>query len=169
MENFYSRFQLAAEQWPSNIAVELQQQAGSGERFTYTDLRQHSASVAAWLERSGVEHGGRCALLAANSPRWVAAYLGILASRSVAVPLDTAFKAEQVERLLADSGAALLFCDARHLLLARRAAEAHGTRLVLLDSVAMAFIRVLCEQMVAVRETRPHCDWRHGGAARRRG
>src|SRR5438874_3725954 len=136
MENFYSRFQLAAEQWPSNIAVELQQQAGSGERFSYAELRQHSESAAAWLERSGVERGGRCALLAANSPRWVAAYLGILASGRVAVPLDTAFKPEQVSKLLADSGSTILFTDAKHLELSRRAISGQPMRLVLIDDAA---------------------------------
>src|SRR5438874_2742725 len=127
---------LAAEEWPSNIAVELQQQAGIGERFSYAELRQHSESAAAWLERTGVERGGRGALLAANSPRWVAAYLGILASGRVAVPLDTAFKSEQVSKLLADSGSTILFTDAKHLELSRRAISDRPIRLLLIDDAA---------------------------------
>jgi long-chain acyl-CoA synthetase len=38
-----------------------------------------------------------------------------MAAGCVAVPLDTAFKAEQVAKLLKDSGASLLFVDSHHL------------------------------------------------------
>ena len=55
----------------------------------------------------------RVAILAANHPRWVAAYLGIIAAGRTAVPLDTAFHADQVKKLLIDSGASLLFCDVK--------------------------------------------------------
>jgi long-chain acyl-CoA synthetase len=41
----------------------------------------------------------------------------------VAVPLDTAFHADQVAKLLKDSGASILFCDAKHLAVAQQAAE----------------------------------------------
>ena len=69
----------------------------------------------------------RVAILAANHPRWVAAYLGIIASGRIAVPLDTAFHADQVKKLLIDSGASLLFCDGKHLPVATEAVE--GTAL----------------------------------------
>ena len=65
--------------------------------------------------------GLRCAILAANSPAWVAAYLGIIASGNIAVPLDTAFNAAQIAKLLEDSGATLLFVDQRHLETAKQA------------------------------------------------
>jgi long-subunit acyl-CoA synthetase (AMP-forming) len=54
-------------------------------------------------------------------PRWVAAYLGIIASGCAAVPLDTALHADQVTKLLKDSGASAVFCDAKHLPVAQPA------------------------------------------------
>ena len=49
--------------------------------------------------------GDCCAILAENSARWCATYLGILRLGAVAVPFDTTYKPEQVAELLADSGA----------------------------------------------------------------
>ena len=58
-------------------------------------------------------------------PRWVAAYLGIIASGCAAVPLDTALHADQVTKLLKDSGTSAIFCDAKHV--PRGASGSHGT------------------------------------------
>lgn len=79
-----------------------------------------SESVASWLS-TRVARDARVAILAANHPRWVAAYLGIIASGRTAVPLDTAFRADQVKKLLIDSGASLLFCDVKHQTVAQEA------------------------------------------------
>ncbi|MGE5726270.1 MAG: AMP-binding protein, partial [Acidobacteriota bacterium] len=110
MHTFYSRFLEAAERQPQAIALEMQRRDRL-EQVTYAELRQAAATLAAWLRDSGQRPGARIAFLAANSPRWVAAYLGTLAAGCVAVPLDTAFHADQVARLLRDSGSTLLFTD----------------------------------------------------------
>ena len=51
----------------------------------------------------------------------------------VTVPLDTAFNAEQVSKLLQGSGSSLLFVDAKHLPVAQRAVADSPIRLVLLE------------------------------------
>ena len=89
-----------------------------------------SESVAQWLS-TRVAKDARVAILAANHPRWVAAYLGIIAAGRTAVPLDTAFHADQVKKLLVDSGASLLFCDAKHLAVAREAVAGLNAGLVM--------------------------------------
>jgi long-chain acyl-CoA synthetase len=76
------------------------------------------------------------AILAANHPRWVAAYLGIIAAGRTAVPLDTAFHADQVKKLLIDSGASLLFCDVKHLPTATEAVEGINVGLVMTSTAA---------------------------------
>src|SRR5258706_4112028 len=134
MQNFYAGFLRSVERWPDAVAVEVQQPAGVGERHTYAELRRMAESVGNWLTQNHVERGARCAVLASNGPRWVAAYLGALAAGCVAVPLDTAFKTEQVSTLLKDSGSSILFVDARHLAMASPAAERNNVRVVLLDS-----------------------------------
>jgi len=65
---------------------------------------------------------------------WVAAYLGIICAGRVAVPLDTAFHADQVAKLLKDSGASVLFCDAKHVAVAQQAAEGLPVSLVMTSS-----------------------------------
>src|ERR1051326_961002 len=134
MPNFYSRFLSAAERWPDGIVIEVQRQSGEVESHSYLKLRRMAEAVGSWLQRSGVPRGARCAVLAANSPRWVACYLGSLAAGCVGVPLDTAFKPDQVRKLLLDSGASVLFCDARHLASAVEACRGLDVRIVQLDT-----------------------------------
>jgi len=122
MPTFYDRFVDCAERWPSNIAVEIQT-PDAMESYTYSDLRSMSESVAAWLVANRLRPGERVAILAENHPRWVAAYLGIIAAGATAVPLDTAYHPDQVAKLLKDSEASLLICDHKHWQLAREAAD----------------------------------------------
>jgi long-chain acyl-CoA synthetase len=129
MPTFYERFQESARKFPDNIALEIQRQQ-TVERVTFAELTRMSESVANWLS-TRVPRDARVAILAANHPRWVAAYLGIIAAGRTAVPLDTAFHADQVKTLLIDSGASLLFCDAQHLPVAMESVEGINVGLVM--------------------------------------
>jgi long-chain acyl-CoA synthetase len=138
MGNFYRRFLESVETWPQNVAVEMRHAAPAGqpvevERYTYAELRRMAESVGRWLGDQEMPRGARAAILAANGPRWVAAYLGAIAAGGVAVPFDTAFNAEQVAKLLRDSGSACLFTDRKHLPVAQQAIAGLAVRLVLLD------------------------------------
>jgi long-chain acyl-CoA synthetase len=129
MATFYQRFQESARKFPDNIALEIQREQ-TVERVTFAELTRMAESVAHWLS-TRVPREARVAILAANHPRWVAAYLGIIAAGRTAVPLDTAFQAEQVKKLLIDSGASLLFCDVKHLAVAAEAVAAVKVPLVM--------------------------------------
>src|SRR3954451_21312926 len=142
---FYSRFVESVDRWPLAIAVEIQRQSGSQvaplfpgtvvtaadgqilERYTYTQLRTMAESVARWIQAQSLEPGARCAIMAGNSPRWLATYLGVVAAGMTAVPLDTAFHADQVAKLLDDSGATLFFADEKNI---RVAVEAVAQRTI---------------------------------------
>ena len=113
MPTFYDRFVECEERWPQNVALEIQRGAEL-ESYSYAELRRMAESVGRWLQEQHLEAGSRCAILAENHPRWVAAYLGIIAAGHTAVPLDTAFHADQVAKLVKDSGSLLLFCDPKH-------------------------------------------------------
>src|SRR5438270_10489649 len=99
MPTFYDRFVECAERWPNNLAVQIQKPEGI-ESHTYAELRSMAESLAAWLVRRNMQPGARVAILADNHPRWVAAYLGIIAAGGTAVPLDTAYHAAQVVKVL---------------------------------------------------------------------
>ncbi len=134
MPTFYQRFQETARKFPENIALEIQRQQ-TVERVTFAELTRMSESVANWLS-TRVPRDARVAILAANHPRWVAAYLGIIAAGRTAVPLDTAFHANQVKKLLIDSGASLLFCDVKHLPVAVEAVAGLSVSLVMTSAAA---------------------------------
>jgi len=133
MPTFYDRFVECAGRWPQNVAVEVQRAEGT-ESYTYIELRRMAESLGAWLVERGIQPGSRIAILADNHPRWVAAYLGIIAAGATAVPLDTAYHADQVAKLLRDSGSSLLISDLKHLAVAREATSRSQAEIVLTES-----------------------------------
>ena len=132
MPTFYDRFVECAERWPDHVALQTQRHDRI-ESCTYAELRRMAESVARWITENRFVRGSRLAVLADNDPRWVAAYLGIIASGCAVVPLDTNLHADEVAKLLKDSGASALFCDAKHVGLARSAVQELKLGLVLMD------------------------------------
>jgi long-chain acyl-CoA synthetase len=137
MPTFYDRFVECAERWPNNVALELQRHDHI-ESYTYSELRRMAESVGRWVTENGFAQGSRLAIVADNHPRWVAAYLGTIAAGCTVVPLDTALHADQLAKLLHDSGSSVLFCDAKHAQAAREAVGSLNIGLVLMDPDRMA-------------------------------
>jgi long-chain acyl-CoA synthetase len=136
MPTFYDRFVECEERWPGNVALEIQRHDRL-ESCTYAELRRMAESVGRWIGENGFARGSRLAIVADNHPRWVAAYLGVIAAGCTVVPLDTALHADQLTKLLKDSGASALFCDAKHAEIAREAVTGLNIGLVLTDSDRM--------------------------------
>jgi long-chain acyl-CoA synthetase len=132
MPTFYDRFVDCAERWPNNVALEIQRHDHL-ESVTYSELHRMAESVGRWITDHGYTHGSRLAIFADNHPRWVAAYLGIIASGCAAVPLDTALHTDQVSKLLKDSGASAVFVDAKHVPIVRPAAGVLKVGILLMD------------------------------------
>ncbi len=151
---FYKRFLEAVNRWPDKIALEIQRQPGATpsqigtsniittadghvvEQYSYRQAQSNAEKIGAWLVKRGLPRGSRCAILASNSPRWVATQVGIIAAGHTAVPLDTAFTATQAGKLLDDSGACILFTDARSMEVSREAVKRRKApvQLVLMDA-----------------------------------
>src|SRR3984957_12037865 len=136
MPTFYDRFVECSERWPENVALELQRN-DQLESCTYAELRKMAESIGRWIGEQKFDRGARLAILADNHPRWVAAYLGIIAAGCVAVPLDTALHADQLIKLLRDSATSALFCDAKHVSVATEAGAETTVGLVLIDPERM--------------------------------
>jgi len=132
MPTFYDRFVECAQRWPDNVALELQRHDHL-ESCTYAEVRRMAESVGRWISENKFPRGSRLAILADNHPRWVAAYLGIIASGYAAVPLDTALHDDQITKLLKDSGTSAVFCDAKHLPVVRPAVSELKLGLILMD------------------------------------
>ncbi len=130
MPTFYDRFRECAARWPENPCLEIQKR-DAVESYTYGEVHHMAESVGQWLTQQSLEAGTRVAILADNHPRWVASYLGIIAAGFTAVPLDTAFHADQVAKLLKDSGTRLIFSDEKHLKIAQEAIGEVAVQIVL--------------------------------------
>ena len=134
--NFAARISAVALAGPDRTAIEQLHADGSVDPTTYGALEGLAGRMAAWLLETGIQAGDRVAILADNDARWIAAYLGVLRIGAVAVPLDTAYKAGQVQTVLDNSGARLLFTTPRYVETARAGAaaidESRRPRLVLL-------------------------------------
>ncbi len=132
MPTFYDRFLECAQRWPNNVALELQRHDHL-ESCTYGELQSWAQSIGRWITENNFAPGSRLAILADNHPRWVATYLGIIASGCVAVPLDTALHDDQIVKLLKDSGTSAVFVDVKHVPVTRRAVSELKVGLILSD------------------------------------
>src|SRR5438132_181415 len=132
MPTFYDQFVEAEQRGPQNVALEIQRK-DQVESYTFAETRKMAESIGRWMSEKKLPSGARVAILADNHPRWVATYLGAIASGYTAVPLDTAFHADQVSKLLKDSGASLLVADVKHLAIAQQAVSGLKVGIVLTD------------------------------------
>jgi len=138
MDNFCARILDAAGRFPDRPAIEKVRADGL-DSVTYRRLVEDAGRFAAWLTGAGLVPGDRAAILADNDASWIAAYLGTLWMGGVAVPLDTAYKAAQVQTIVEHSGAKILFTIPRYLDTARAAVAPLGPgapQLVLLTGSA---------------------------------
>src|SRR5208337_4242213 len=133
MPSFYEHFRACADRWPDHVALEIQRRDLT-ESYTYAEVRRMAESVGRWLQENGFQAGDRAAILADNHPFWVATYLGIIVAGCTVVPLDTALRADQVAKLLKDSGTSLLFCGSKYLTGVQQAAEDLPVKFVRTDA-----------------------------------
>ncbi|WP_435772059.1 class I adenylate-forming enzyme family protein [Nocardioides sp. SYSU DS0651] len=98
----------AAAELPDRLAVV---EAG-GRGLTWSELDGEVDRVATGLGAAGVLAGHRVMIVMGNRLEFVTAYLGVLRAQAVAVPVNPGSTAEEVARLLADSGARLVVADA---------------------------------------------------------
>jgi long-chain acyl-CoA synthetase len=132
MPTFYDQFVEAEQRGSQNVALEIQRK-DQIESYTFAESRKMAESVGRWMSEKKLPSGARIAIFADNHPRWVTTYLGVIASGYTAVPLDTAFHADQVTKLLKDSGASLLVTDVKHLPVAQQAVGGMTVELILTD------------------------------------
>jgi long-chain acyl-CoA synthetase len=96
----------------------LRKSGGCWQETTYGALREASDRIRAGLTARGFQPGDHAALLAASSPEWVMAYLGILKAGGVVVPVDKDLREIEVHHILSHGGVSVLFADSARLGLA---------------------------------------------------
>jgi long-chain acyl-CoA synthetase len=95
-------------------------------RLTYAQLWAHTKQYAAVLREKGVGPGDKVAILLPNTPHFPLTYFGALALGAVAVPVHALLKSEEIQYVLADSGAKVLVCAAPLLGEGAKGAELAG-------------------------------------------
>ena len=83
----------------------LRHRDGGWEPISYADSARAMNAFAAQLEALGVKDGDRVGLQSENRPEWGLAYLAIMATGAVVVPLDAQLRAQEVGEILATSEA----------------------------------------------------------------
>ena len=84
----------------------------AGGVIGYGELWRRIGVVAAMLRQSGVERGDWVALLMKNSAAFIEIALAVSHIGAVLVPINFRLARAEVDFILRDSGAAMLFCDA---------------------------------------------------------
>jgi len=95
------------------------------QRITYGELDENSNRAANALLKIGMKKGTHVAILMSHSPAWVINYFGVIKGGGIAVLLNTALKAPELEALLRDSDSEGISADAffssnRHSLIKAR-------------------------------------------------
>ncbi len=80
-------------------------------RTTYREFEQRVNRLASALRAAGIEPGDRVAFLAPNIPAMLEAHYGVPAAGAVLVAINTRLGRDEVEYILGDCGARIVFCD----------------------------------------------------------
>ncbi len=126
----------AARQY-GDIPFLLRYSAGEWQGYSFVEAARAQHAFRALLEREGVRPGDRVGLQSENRPEWMLAYLAILETGAVVVPLDAQLKAVEVGEILATAGATHCVVSARQqgVIEQVRGARLPELKLVSLDPV----------------------------------
>lgn len=83
--------------------------------LSYAQALGEISRTAKYLVSIGIRPGDRVAVSGSNTPEWSIAYLAVLFTGAVVVPIDYQLKNEETENLLRASGAKALFIDEEKL------------------------------------------------------
>ena len=86
-----------------------------GRRVSYSELENESSRLAEALVKVGISRGDRVAVMAANSPEYIAACFGIVKAGASVVPLDPKYKPAELDALFGDSRPRFLVADSEAL------------------------------------------------------
>jgi len=81
------------------------------QRITYGELDENSSRVANALLKLGMKKGSHVAILMSHRPEWVISYFGVIKAGGVAVLLNSALKAPELDSLLRDSDSEILITE----------------------------------------------------------
>jgi len=85
------------------------------EKITYRQMRDRAYRLANALKSLGVNKGDRIAVFLKNSPEWFDIFFALASLGAVLTPVNFLLKSKEVEFIVNDSGATILFCGSDFL------------------------------------------------------
>jgi len=85
------------------------------KRLTYKELKERAEQSAGAMQALGIGKGDRVGILMSNGAQWLALFYGAALIGAVTVPVNTRFKAAEIDFCLKQSGAKVLFYADRFL------------------------------------------------------
>ncbi|AXV18227.1 malonyl-CoA synthase (plasmid) [Neorhizobium sp. SOG26] len=104
-----------------------------GKVWTYGEMLQESARLAATLEKLGVSPGDRVAVQVEKSVPALMLYLACVRAGAVYLPLNTAYTLNEIEYFVGDAEPSLVVCDPRNQAGIAEIAAAKGASVETLD------------------------------------
>lgn len=89
----------------NQVALYYEDASGTESRYTFSDFRTWSNTLAATLRASGVRRGDRVAILLPQMPETIVAHLATYKLGAISVPLTVLFRQDALLYRLGDSGA----------------------------------------------------------------
>ena len=89
---------------PDKVAIRFEDR-----EITYRELDASADKVASGLAALGIEPGDRVSIHVDNRPEFISIFLGVMRAGAVLVPTNVMYTGPEIEHILNDSGARLLF------------------------------------------------------------
>jgi fatty-acyl-CoA synthase len=84
-------------------------------RFTYEELLERARRAAGFMQSRGIKHGDHVGILMGNDEHWLSLFYGAALIGAVTVPVNTRFKAAEVDFCLKQADCKMLFYVERFL------------------------------------------------------
>src|SRR4051795_7950878 len=110
----------AAAESPDRLAIV----ESGGRRVTWGELEDEVGRLATGLGLAGIVAGHRVMIALGNRIEFVSTYLAVLRTQAVAVPVNPTSQAGELARMIADSGARMVFADTDTVTSVRGAVQA---------------------------------------------
>ena len=132
MPSLADKLVAAATATPDHVAVKC-----DDLEFSYAQLDDAAARLAAVLESNGVGPGDRVGVMLPNTLTFPIVFYGIMRRGAVAVPMNPLLKAREVEYYLTNTGAQLLMAAPGFRAPAEAGSAAAGARAIVVDDASL--------------------------------
>jgi long-chain acyl-CoA synthetase len=104
----HKMFAQVSSQFSGRVCLQIKK-GPDWERWTYGQVEDLSLKIGAFLIKAGFKKGDFAAICLENRPEWGIIYLGIMAAGLICVPFDTQLTGQEIENLINDCVAKVIF------------------------------------------------------------